>query len=71
MTPGLMRPPDLGESLRGEPAGDAHPLDRVGVLHLGAGVARGALPTDVLGSRDVRRHGPHRADDAGREVAWW
>ena len=32
-------PADLGQRLRGDPAGDPHPLDRVGVLDLGSGVA--------------------------------
>ena len=42
--------------LGGEPAGDAHPLDRLGVLDLLAGEARGRGAVDVLGTGDVGGH---------------
>ena len=48
-------PADLGERLRRDPAGDPHPLDRVGVLDLRPGVAVGRGSADVLGAGDGRR----------------
>ena len=51
---------DLLAGLRGEPARDAHPLDGLGVLDLGAGVGRRRLAVDVLGAHDVGGHGSAR-----------
>ena len=48
-------PPDLGQCLRGEPAGHPHPLDRLGVLDVALAEARGT-PADVLGAGDARGH---------------
>ena len=48
--------------LGGDPAGHPHPLDGLGVLDLGAVVARRRGPVDVLRPRDGRRHRPPRGD---------
>ena len=43
--------------LRGDAAGHAHQLDRLGVLDLGGEELVGRGPVDVLGTLDARRHG--------------
>src|SRR5690606_5610111 len=58
-------PAHLLQRLRGQPAGHAHPLDRLGVLHEGPLVRRGRRLVDVLRARDV---GGHRS--AWRDRPW-
>ena len=51
--------------LRGQPAGDPHLLDRLGVLDLAAGEALGRGLVDVLGTGDLRGHGATGRHGAG------
>jgi len=55
-------PADLLQRLGGDPAGDAHLRDRLGVLHLRPGERRGRGSVDVFRPRDVPRHGTARRD---------
>ena len=56
---------DQVAGLGGQLAGDAHPLDGVGVLDLRAGERRRAGLVDVLRPRDVRGHGTAGGDPSG------
>ena len=59
-------PADFGEGLRGDPAGDPHLLDCLGVLDVTLAEARGAA-ADVLGAGDVGRDVALRGNPAGLE----
>ena len=71
VTPGAMCRADLRHRLGGEPAGDPHALDRVGVLDLRAGVARRAA--GVRRTRGARwlRHGAEGRDAARESARAW
>jgi hypothetical protein len=59
-------PADLRQGLCGDPSGNPHPLDGLGVLHVRLARAR-AAPADILRTGDGIRHASLRRNPARLE----